>query len=917
MATYYFLNTDLDEDWANPNNWYNDAGGSSAANLVPTSSDDVVILSFLSQVTSGSADVTNMTIEANVTITATVSGTCTVQNFGYLGDGGYINGNVVCTTDGVIGLNNNGAYINGNLTFYNNGSTESSGAITVTSNLYLESNWTGSIYNITVSFNAVYSYGYTGTSTNISATSGNLYANYPALYFTSTDYDWNNLNNNWYVDSGITQKAAALPSSSQDVYLTSNVYFNTGSPAEANNLYVDGNYDLDITVTVSGTATFSNGAEYGTGSGSPAVTLTVSSFVMEDYGSVKENATVTISGDQAYFYDTSYNIGVISGNTSFYDSSSNASGGTVSGDANFNNTSINYGTAANAHFYDSSSNGSTGNVTGTGTAYYPVNRNSFNSGTISFVSYSGYPTFYWYGGNGNWDDPFAWWTDSGHTTQASYIPSSLDDVVIENSYVNISATVNSATVETNFFTSPYVLTVNGTITFNNGSLGDTYSPAVVSASVAVFNNSTEIRNSSSSLTTTDYVEFNDSSINYGSINSTNPVIFRDSSSNASGGYVTNNADFYDTSTNAGTINGNATVYSPHPAPFDSNGGNTGTVSGTISYSGYSARTVYYGGSTNGDWATLTNWWDNDTFTTQAAYVPDGTVSIDNVVISGNISMVMTGPNPPVVNALTMNSGDISISVTCASAQFNNSSTCSGTLTINDPVGTITFSDVSSNTSMGSVTTLTGEVIFEDSSTNSGMVTTTNGNINIYYPVVIPMGGTLSPGFGASVVYFNYPSYFNDTSSGTFDGNWNTSANWYLDPSNNISAGSVPTETYPGINVILQTSITNSTGGSPTAYNLSCGVNSSLTLNVAVIVNGLATFENNGTLGSSATITGNALFKDTSTCQGGIITGTATFTLTSAAEMIYNGYDGTYGMSVTDVLFEYGKGVNGSSILGIV
>jgi hypothetical protein len=70
---------------------------------------------------------------------------------------------------------------------------------------------------------------------------------------------------------------------------------------------------------------------------------------------------------------------------------------------------------------------------------------------------------------------------------------------------------------------------------------------------------------------------------------------------------------------------------------------------------------------------------------------------------------------------------------------------------------------------------------------------------------------------------------------------------------------------------------------------------------------------NSSYNMTGIINTNAKFKDSATNRGGTITGTATFTLSSAESMIDNGYDGTYG----NIEFQYGKGVNGSSILGLV
>lgn len=249
--------------------------------------------------------------------------------------------------------------------------------------------------------------------------------------------------------------------------------------------------------------------------------------------------------------------------------------------------------------------------------------------------------------------------------------------------------------------------------------------------------------------------------------------------------------------------------------------------------------------------------------------------------------------------------------------FNNSSFNNGSLTaMNDTI----FNDLSSNN--GTITA--NNVYFYDNSSNNGTINTTGmGNIYISYPVSVPVGGTLNP--GGSVVYLGYTYYFNDTISG--DGDWNNANNWFVDVSNTVSTGSTPSEIFPGDNVVLQTSVDTSSGGTPTANNLSAG--GSVALSIAVTVNSLATFSgssqlyNDGSI-SFGEINGDALFTESSTvtgrsggANGGIIQGLATFTLSSAEEMILGAGGLTGGQFNGGIEFQYGKGVNGSSILGIV
>lgn len=714
------------------------------------------------------------------------------------------------------------------------------------------------------------------------------------LYFNAAvDGNWNEAGN-WWEDAGYSIPGT-VPTSSDIVYINGNVTSDSSGSATADTAYFSGAYTVSISLTIINDATFTDN-NYGDASSS--ITLTANNVYFDGsstYG-VTANASVSF-GNECRFTGYTVNNGTVQAN--------GAGTGSTFFDDNSSNTGI-VGQGATSYtvdFSDSSTN--TGTVNINTNANYPLNRNTFNTGTIiGSITYVSYPTFYFYGGN-DWNNTSYWWTGTGGTgDNAAYIPNSLDTVVIQSTPSSTSSDVYalSATIESEFYlsSSSYTFYVSNTITIDSGSIGSVASPSVVSASSAVFNNSTSLTNSSSVLTVSSEASFNDSS-------------------DLNNGSITGNVNFYGSSTfSGGSVSGDATVHSPHPLPFTVGG----ALSGTLFYNGYSSRTVYFYSSSSTDWSGVNNWWLDTGHSNPALYGPDPAISLDDVTIDSSVTS-NTLSSPTTVGVLTVNNGDLAIDITCLTATFNSNSTfgSANTIAVLTQVSStvsVTFSDLSSNYASVLVTDTgagTPAVVFEDSSSNqsSGYV---DGNADVYFPVTLPLGGTVT----GTISYFGYPFYFNDSVgiSPSNDGDWNNPDNWYLDSSNTFPANSTPTETYPGENVTLQTSVTTSTGGTPTAYNLSCGSNSSLSItNTNITVNGLATFENDGTLGSGAIINGDALFKDTSTCEDGTVTLTATFTLSSAAEMIYNGYNGTYGSSSTDVQFQYGKGVNGSSILGIV
>ena len=125
-----------------------------------------------------------------------------------------------------------------------------------------------------------------------------VYTPLVTLYFDgAVDGDWAELGN-WWQDSGHTVAATALPTAADSVVVGSSIDLNSGSePTVVNFTITDG--FLEIPVTVTGMATFSNSATLG--------------------------FTGTITGN-ATFNDTVQNFGTVTGTATFTGSACNAGG---------------------------------------------------------------------------------------------------------------------------------------------------------------------------------------------------------------------------------------------------------------------------------------------------------------------------------------------------------------------------------------------------------------------------------------------------------------------------------------------------------------------------------------------------------------------------------------------------------------
>jgi hypothetical protein len=158
------------------------------------------------------------------------------------------------------------------------------------------------------------------------------------LYFNDTtgpspsyDQDWNNINN-WWQDSSSTTQAVALPTSSNNVTLNSNIFYNfgDGSTPTVGNMYVSPFVTLSLPINISGTAVFDANSvfSYSLMTGNAIF----KSGAYNNFGSITGNVS---------FYNNSGNAGFIYGNAFFYDISYNS--GEVQGDATFNDNSSNSG----------------------------------------------------------------------------------------------------------------------------------------------------------------------------------------------------------------------------------------------------------------------------------------------------------------------------------------------------------------------------------------------------------------------------------------------------------------------------------------------------------------------------------------------------------------------------------------------
>ena len=158
-------------------------------------------------------------------------------------------------------------------------------------------------------------------------------------------------------------------------------------------------------------------------------------------------------------------------------------------------------------------------------------------------------------------------------------------------------------------------------------------------------------------------------------------------------------------------------------------------------------------------------------------------------------------------------------------------------------------------------------------------------------------------------------YFN----GAVNAEWTELGNWWTDAAFTTQATGLPTS---ADDVIASAYIGSNIDPEPTVANFT--MNASGALAIAITVTGNATF-NDGSYNyySTVAVGGNATFNDSSFNYYGTVSGNATFndssfndgTVAGSATFRHSAYNRA-GIS-GNVFLAYDKGINGSSILGVV
>ena len=739
-ASGLYFNGAADTNWANPNNWWQDNGGTIAGS-VPTTTDNVTI----------SADVTLNTGSAAVVNTATFNGGA--QNQIHL----TVTGGATFT-----GTSSNFGIITGNAVF--EGTSTNAGIITGNADVYYPSPIP---IGGTVDGTITYHY-----------STAHYYNN------AAGDGDWANPNN-WWQDSSDTI-AGSVPTTTDNVIVSANITKNTGATAASVNtiIFTNGAENI-IPITVANNAIFEN-ASYNKGIITGTSTYDDTSYnsgttTNATFNGSSENKSGFVSGNVT-FNDDSYNIsgnphqleGIV-GSATFNDDSYN--GGSVTGNATFNGDSYNVGSiGGNATFNDDSNNGghnsSNGSVTGNATfSNDSVNHNTvtgnadfynlaYNAGTVNGAITYHYSSVYYFndyaGANtedGDWNDLSNWWTDSGFTNQASSLPTSASTVIAYSSLQQNSGSAASVSM-IRFMSNP--------LNSNSSSENDI---TVTASHGAVFVNGSdnlgEINGD---------VVFDDSSFNADNSNS----IYGSSNGNSSG-IVDDNATFNESSVNYGNVYGSATFNGS--SNFNSNG----SVNGSVIFNDNSSNDASPDTATFND--NSVNNSDGDVRTGTFNDYSNNQGEVSGVGTYNDYSQDNDNSNPEGVATFNDYSSDRGSSN--VSDIFNDDSSNNGA-----PFHAV-FNDNSSN-----VGAVNGGCVFNDNSINNGSCQ----GANVYYYPSATLGD--ASGIVGTITYHT-PFYFNAAVSS----NWNELGDWWTNSALTTPAGSLPSSSYDMVILLASTTLT--------------------------------------------------------------------------------------------------------------
>jgi len=199
-------------------------------------------------------------------------------------------------------------------------------------------------------------------------------------YNAAVDTDWNNISN-WWIDSLHTIPATNLPTSIDDVVLSGTCDNNTGDTPTVANIICE-SCVFYIAFIATNSATFNNGSSTDGGG------TVLGDAIFNDYS---ENYSINVNG-YAIFNNMSWNRGTLNGNTILNNSYTSS---IINGAVTLNYISTNEGTInGNATFNDNSFNAGMifGNATFNHSSFaYPTSAGASYGGTVTFQNRTSYP----------------------------------------------------------------------------------------------------------------------------------------------------------------------------------------------------------------------------------------------------------------------------------------------------------------------------------------------------------------------------------------------------------------------------------------------------------------------------------------------------------------------------------------------
>jgi hypothetical protein len=368
-------------------------------------------------------------------------------------------------------------------------------------------------------------------------------------------------------------------------------------------------------------------------------------------------------------------------------------------------------------------------------------------------------------------------------------------------------------------------------------------------------------------------------------------------------------------------------------------------------------TFYFNGAVDGEWTELGNWWLDDEFSVQATALPTST---DDVIASVSITS-NSGSAPTVANATFNGSAHNGITITVTGLCTFNDSINNGTIT-GDCIFNSTAWDLGDNEG-----TITGNCTFNDSSENAGAVTgdctftgtrgnngTITGNCTFLTEAYNGITGTITgdctfdpPGYGVDYYVSNYGTITGDctfyggsrntTESGglgSITGNCvfndSSSNNGYITGDCVFNDGA---HNYRGESVdnIIGNCVFNDGSWNGEGINGDCVFNDG-SFNGWMGYGGAGNCIFNHTSANGGSVN-NAVFNDSATLYWwdgifenivGRVAGNCTLSVASAS-LTLDGWGHRIGQASGDGLdriegtidIKYDKGINGSSILGVV